>query len=89
MCRPPSQGLARGPKSAPPGPLLNGDRGARKDAAYDVCSGLRAQLRLERRLLRFKDGNGFWWVKLSSVILWEVVGMSSGSAAGLELGGVV
>jgi hypothetical protein len=25
-----------------------------------ACSELRAQLRLEQRLLRFKDGNGLW-----------------------------
>jgi hypothetical protein len=31
-----------------------------------ACSGLRAQLRLEQRLLRSKDENGLWWGHLSS-----------------------
>jgi hypothetical protein len=31
-----------------------------------TCSGLRAQLRLEQRLLRSKDGNELWCAKLSS-----------------------
>jgi hypothetical protein len=38
-----------------------------------ACSGLRTRRRLERRLLRFKDRNGFWWAKLSSVIILEIV----------------
>jgi hypothetical protein len=36
-----------------------------------ACLGLRARLRLERRLLRFKDRIGLWWAKLSSVIILE------------------
>jgi hypothetical protein len=39
-------------------------------------SGLRARLRLERRLLRFKDRNGLWWAKLSSVIIFEMITIS-------------
>jgi hypothetical protein len=34
-----------------------------------ACSGLRARLRLDQRLLRFKDGSGLWWAQLSSEIV--------------------
>jgi len=37
-----------------------------------ACSGPRARLRLERRLLRFKDGSGLWWANLSSETLEEI-----------------
>ena len=37
-----------------------------------ACLGLRAQLRLEQRLLRFKDGNGLWQADFSSEIIMEV-----------------
>jgi hypothetical protein len=50
----------RGPEEVPP---------ERNQADSLVGSGLRARLRLEQRLLRFKDGSGFWWAKVSSVII--------------------
>lgn len=36
-----------------------------------ACSGLKAQLRSEQRLIRSKDGNGLWWGHLSSKIMLE------------------
>ena len=36
-----------------------------------ACSGLRARLRLEQRLLGSKHGSRLWWLKLSSEILVE------------------
>jgi hypothetical protein len=51
-----SRGAGSGPPEQNPAGLL-------------ACSGLRAQLRLEQRSLRFKDGNGLWWAKLSSEII--------------------
>src|SRR5882757_6806587 len=50
----------RGPEEVPP---------ERNPADSLAGSGLRARLRLEQRLLRFKDGSGFWWAKVSSVII--------------------
>jgi len=50
-------------------------------ADASVCSGLGAQLRLEQRLLRSKDGNGKWLYQHSVVripVLWIIEGQKEG-----------
>ena len=49
--------------------MLEWDPPRHNPADLLACSGLRAQLRLEQRLLRSKDGNGLWCAQLSSGII--------------------